>query len=141
MDAMQITIAFGFVNWFAVLGATVVTFLIGGLWYSPIVFGRLWIAENKFPSEGGRERNIGAVFVVAFVLQWFCASMMAAVLGPNSDLIYGIRVGMLVGVFFVGAAMGITYLFERKSWKLYAINAGYHAVAFTVMGAILGSWH
>lgn len=138
---MQINIAFAFVNWWAVLAATVATFLIGGLWYSPIVFGRSWIAENKFPGRGGSDRNIGAIFVVALVLQWLCASLLAAVLGPNSDLIYGIRVGFLVGVFFVGAAMGITYLFERKSWKLYAINAGYHVVSFIVMGAILGSWH
>jgi hypothetical protein len=37
--------------------------------------------------------------------------------------------------------MGVTYLFENKSLRLFLINAGYHGVAFTIMGTILGAWH
>ncbi len=37
-------------------------------------------------------------------------------------------------------AMRVTYLFEARSMKLFLINAGYHAVSFIIMGAILGAW-
>jgi hypothetical protein len=37
-------------------------------------------------------------------------------------------------------ALGVTYLFEHRSLKLFLINAGYQVVTFTVMGAILGAW-
>jgi hypothetical protein len=36
--------------------------------------------------------------------------------------------------------MGITYLFESRSMRLFLVNAGYHAVTFVVMGGILGVW-
>jgi len=41
----------------------------------------------------------------------------------------------------VALSFGVTYLFERKSFGLFLINAGYHGLAFTLMGAILGAWH
>jgi hypothetical protein len=31
-------------------------------------------------------------------------------------------------------------LFERRSFAYIAINGGYFAVAFTVMGLIIGAW-
>jgi hypothetical protein len=40
----------------------------------------------------------------------------------------------------VALGIGIIALFERRSWKYVAINAGYMTVAFVVMGFILGAW-
>ena len=37
--------------------------------------------------------------------------------------------------------MGVTYLFERRSLRLWLLNAGYVTLAFMVMGGILGAWH
>ncbi|HEY8511789.1 MAG TPA: DUF1761 family protein [Cyclobacteriaceae bacterium] len=36
--------------------------------------------------------------------------------------------------------IGTTYLFERKSFTLFAINAGYSVVTLTVIGIIIGAW-
>jgi hypothetical protein len=44
------------------------------------------------------------------------------------------------GVCFVATAMAVQNLFERRSWKLTAINGGYNAVALTLIGAIIGAW-
>jgi hypothetical protein len=52
----------------------------------------------------------------------------------------GATTGFLIGLLFVAMAMGITYLFERKSLKLFFINAGYQIITFTVIGLILGLW-
>ncbi len=35
---MEITANFEFINWWAVLAATVAVFLLGGAWYSPLMF-------------------------------------------------------------------------------------------------------
>ena len=35
--------------------------------------------------------------------------------------------------------MATGYLFERRSFKLWTINAGYHTVQFTLIGAIIGA--
>ena len=47
----------------------------------------------------------------------------------------------MAGFTYVAAALGITYLFEMRSFTLWAINAGYQVVVFSIMGAILGAWH
>lgn len=37
-------------------------------------------------------------------------------------------------------SLGVIYLFEQRSLKLWLINSGYQVVAFTAMGGILGGW-
>ena len=39
-------------NYLAIIVAALSTFLIGGLWYSPAAFGKLWMKENGFTEEG-----------------------------------------------------------------------------------------
>ena len=48
-------------NYLAVLVAGLVIFLLGGLWYSPALFAKKWIAENEagrpwFDAQRKRER-------------------------------------------------------------------------------------
>jgi hypothetical protein len=53
--------------------------------------------------------------------------------------VWGTSAGGLAGIGWVATAMGVTYLFEARSMKLFLIDAGYHAFAFTLMGRILGA--
>ena len=62
-------------------------------------------------------------------------------LRPKNSLAFGAFAGAAAGFGWVALSIGVTYLFERKSLRLFFINAGYHAVALTLMGAILGAWH
>ena len=61
-------------------------------------------------------------------------------LGPERYALMGASAGFMAGFYWVATAIEITYLFERKSLKLFMNNAGYHVVTFTVMGLILGVW-
>jgi uncharacterized protein YqgC (DUF456 family) len=135
---MEITLNFEFVNWFAVLSATVVSFILAGAWYSPAIFGRVLSYEYH---DQGSNRNVQAIFVVAYILQWLAASLLAAVLGPNSTGMYGLNVGLLVGCFFATTAVGITDIIDNKPVKHLLVNGGYHILSFSLMGFIIGSWH
>ena len=55
------------VNYFAVLVAALVTFVIGGIWYSPAVFGKAWMQENGFTEESLKNRNMAKIFGLSFV--------------------------------------------------------------------------
>ncbi len=127
-------------NFIAILVAALVSFAIGGLWYSPLLFGKAWMEENGFTDED-TQGNMVLIFGTTFVLALIIAFNLAAFLGPDVTVAQGLTYGALAGIGWVAAAIGILYLFERKSMRLFLINAGYHAVTFTLMGGILGLWH
>ena len=48
--------------------------------------------------------------------------------------------GAVAAIRWVAAAVAITYLFEKRSMRLFLVDAGYHTVTFMLMGGILGVW-
>ena len=127
-------------NYLAVLVAAVSAFLIGGVWYSPALFGAAWMKATGLSDEALGKRNMAMVFGVAFLLCAIMSFNLAAFLAGPPNLAWGITAGALAGIGWVAASFGLTYLFEMRSMKLFLINAGYHAVTFMVMGGILGIW-
>lgn len=128
-------------NHLAVFVATLATFMLGGAWYAPGVFGRAWMRECGFTEEWLRQRGgMARIFAVSFVLEYAMAYNLAAFIGAKASFGFAVFAGAAAGIGWVALAFGVTYLFERKPLKLFLINAGYHAVAFTLMGAILGIW-
>ena len=57
-----------------------------------------------------------------------------------STLSEGSRVGFLVAIGFVAAALGVNDLFEGRSKRLWFINSGYNLVTLVIMGVILTLW-
>ena len=127
-------------NIWAVLVAAVSTFLIGGLWYSPALFGKVWMRENGFTEESMKNSNMAKIFGLAFFLALIASVNLAMFLGPETDAGMGAFYGFLAGFGWVATFVGTHYLFERKSFTLFLINAGYSIVALTVMGVIIGAW-
>lgn len=125
----------------AILVATLSAFGLGAVWYSPSVFGRIWMREAGFTektlrAKGGTARVMGG----AFALELLMAFNLSALLGATSTVGSGLLVGAVAGFGWVAASYGVTYLFERRTLRIFLINAGYHAFALTIMGAILGAW-
>jgi hypothetical protein len=129
------------VNYFAALAAAVSTFVIGGLWYSPAMFQRAWMSTNGFTEADLEKGGTGRIFALAFVLALVMAFNLSAFLsGPETTLAWGATAGALTGVGWVAPAIATVALFERRSARYIAINGGYCAIAFVVMGAIIGAW-
>jgi hypothetical protein len=127
-------------NYWAILVAALSTFLIGGLWYSPALFGKAWMKENNFTEEDMKKGNMPKIFGLAFFLGLLAAINLAMFMGPEADVSFGAFAGFAAGFGWVATFVGTHYLFERKSFKLFLINAGYSVVALTVMGMIIGAW-
>ena len=129
------------INYLAVLAAAVSTFVIGGLWYSPVMFQRGWMSVNGFTeadlSKGGTARIFGIAFVLALLM---AANLAAFLADPGTTVAWGTAAGALTGLGWVLPAMATVALFERRSARYIAINGGYFVLAFVVMGAILGAW-
>lgn len=127
-------------NYLAIVAAALSTFLLGGLWYSPAVFGKAWMRENGFTEESMKNANMVKIFGLAFLLALISAVNLAMFIGNTATMTEGVLYGFAAGFGWVATFVGTHYLFERKSFKLFLINAGYSVVALTIMGLIIAAW-
>jgi hypothetical protein len=125
-------------NLFAILLAAVSSFVLGGLWYSPLLFGRAWNRENGGEVPAGHPAK---VFGFSFVFSLVAAAAFAWWLGPAPALDEALKAGAVAGIGFVAASFGINYQFAQRSFALWLIDGGYHAAQFLLFGLILGLWH
>jgi hypothetical protein len=126
------------INFWAILVAAVSSFMLGGLWYSPALFGNAWNAENGgVPPPGHPAKVFGISFAFSLVAAW----VFAWWLGPAPSLDTALKAGAMAGLGLVATSFGINYQFAQRSFKLWLIDGGYHAVQFLIFGLILGLWH
>lgn len=132
---------FSKINYLAVFVAALSTFVLGGLWYSPLLFGKVWMRVNNFSESDvatfSKARMFGWSFIFALIMSLNLAMFLAA---PGTNLTWGMAAGALTGVGWVAMAIAIIGVFENRSWAYILINGGYMIVAFVLMGAILGVW-
>ena len=124
-------------NVWIVLLAAVSSFMVGGLWYSPALFGRIWNAENGGAVAQGHPAK---VFGVSFAFSLVAAACFAVLVGPSPEFGSAVRTGALVGAGMVAASFGINYQFAQRTFKLWLIDGGYHVAQFLLFGVLFGLW-
>lgn len=132
------------INILAVILAAVITFAIGALWYSPMLFGKHWVAFNGYTPEKieALRKGAGRAYGISFVCYLVMAAVFAVLLRIThiTALVAGMKLGFLLWVGFV-ATVGLTAnLYSDKSIKAYLLDAGYQLVFLVVMGFILTAW-
>ena len=123
-------------NLLAILAAAATGFLIGGLWYGPL-FGKAWMAEHGFTEEQLRRSNMLKIYGLTFAFSVLSAVFLGHLLAffdTNTRSTLMISVGISLG--YIIPAIGTNYLFSRRSGRLFAIDAGYWIVFYTVMGLV-----
>src|SRR5690349_7466188 len=104
---------------FAVFVAAASSFLLGGLWYSDLLFGPAWrSASGIVPSttEGAPKMHghPAKVFGISFVLAVIAAFCFALLIGPKPALVNALQTSVIVGAGFVAASFGINYQFANR---------------------------
>ena len=113
------------INWWAVIAAAAASFVLGGLWYSPVLFGKAWQRETGLTDAQLAAGNPAVTYGVSFLLSLMASAVFAMFLGPKPALMFGLGAGASAGFCWVAASFGVNYLFERKSLALWSINGGF----------------
>ncbi|HMR90785.1 MAG TPA: DUF1761 domain-containing protein [Chitinophagaceae bacterium] len=138
------------INWLAVLVAGISAFVLGGVWYSPTLFGNAWMKENKMTLEEVKKGNASKIYGWAFILSLLMAANLAMFLADSpaectgncaqkTDVTWGAIAGFLAGIW-VFCGLAIVSLFEQRSARYIFINGGYLVLSLVLMGAIIGLW-
>jgi Protein of unknown function (DUF1761) len=137
------------VNYLAVLVAAVVMFALGGLWYSPVLFAKRWIALQGRTEEQERAQaaaaNMPLMYVSAFVCSLITAIVMAHILAHMASImptgaVHGAFFGFMAWIGFAAPTSYATALFSGKPKQLWLIDSMYYLVSFMFAGLILAAW-
>ena len=137
---MDMQNAFQNLNWVAIIVAAVSAFILGGLWYSPLMFVKRWMKETGITEESTKKNNRVKIFSLAFLLSLVASFSLGMIIGTDKDGATGALAGLTAGLGWVFTFMGISYLFEARTLAHFLINAMYSVVSLTLMGFIIGIW-
>ena len=133
------------IKYAAVIVATLVHFILGGLWYSPLLFGNKflqiigWTPQQLEQLQArGSAKELIVAFVTSLVLVYILAHFVQYTKASNA--MTGIQTAFWLWLGFIATTNIATVLFEQRPLGLYLINVGYQLVACALAGAILAVW-
>ena len=128
-------------NHLAILVAALIQWILGALWYS-LLFAKPWMALT---GQKPGERPKGAV--VAMVTSFFGGLVLAFVLAHMvlwsgaTTFCWGAFIGFICWLGFIAAPLLSETMYEKRPFKLFAINTGYWLLALLISGGLLAAWH
>jgi hypothetical protein len=90
----------------------------------------------------GKKKDMNQVYIlltVASLVMAYVFAQVVAVFGATT-LMDGIVTGFWMWLGFIATTSLNPVLWEKKSWTLFGINAGYYLVALALMGVVLTMW-
>jgi hypothetical protein len=125
------------INWLGVVLGAVAFFAVGAVWYTAL-FGKAWQRAVGLSDEQLKTgANMLLIFGTCFLLELLVSLTVGhiyAYTAPDDRSKLMIAVGLAAGV--MAPAIGISYLYMRKSLKLFLIDAGHLIVGMAALGGV-----
>ena len=132
------------INYLAVVVATVAAFALGGLWYSPLLFAKMWVNAHGYTEEqvNAMQKSAGKAYGVSLVCQWLIALAIAVLVGYLHlvNLSQGLKLSVLIWGGFALPLGLMANMFTDKRITVFLIDTGYQLVYLLIMGAIITVW-
>lgn len=128
------------INHLAILAASSSILIIGGLWYSPALFYRIWRNESGISESELENQNQLKVYGIAFLIALaMCYNLSFFLADESTDWLWGTTAGLLTG-FWAAGMLAVIALFENRSFRYVLINGGFIIIYFTLAGLVIGAW-
>ncbi|MCZ8370276.1 MAG: DUF1761 domain-containing protein [Porphyrobacter sp.] len=119
-----------------VLAGAAAFFVVGALWYG-VIFAVPWQRAAGLSNTQLRAGNMGVIFALAFVFEMLIAMVLWHLIArtdPPPHVVMMMAMGFAAGVMI--PAIGINYLFLRKPFALFLIDAGHFIIGMAAMGGV-----
>ena len=118
--------------------ASVVSMALGMLWYSPVLFGRLWMQLSGIKEKKEKKSGMSISYLAAFIgtavnagAYIYLYEALAVV-----ELLEAIKLGAIIWLGFMATTTLSSVLWEKKPVKLYLLNNA-HLLLSNILTAIL----
>ncbi len=131
-------------NYWAVLGAAIVSMIVGSLWYSPMLFAKPWMKLNGFTGDNKADKTKGmatamlGMFIGSLIMAYVLANVLLLVGASTVSAALIAALWLWLGFIVVPYSSGV--LFERKPLALFFINIGNYLVTLLLMAVVLAIW-
>ena len=135
-------------NFLAIFVASIAGFAIGAIWFGPKTFFPVWWRlMGRKPDEAAGGSNMGLIFGLTYLGQLVLAFASAVVVNfviagtesPN-NLLIGLQVGLLLGVFVAATASLSHRLFAGQGFLVWLIEVGNDIAAIVAISVIVAVW-
>jgi hypothetical protein len=129
-------------NYLAITLAAVACFLLEAAWYS--FFMQAWLdgighTREWLTSTGVNPALQYGTALLSAALIATAISCVTQLTGPQTAL-RGIKAAVLLWLGCVLTTWATEYVFEVRTYRLFAINTGFWLLGMILMGAIVGAW-
>jgi len=137
----QCIINFGGFNWLSVFVAAIVGYLLGAIWYSPLLFAKPWMKLQNLKEEDLKE-GWGKAMIITFITTFLTAFVLEAVIATWHLTFWGhaFPISIMFGLFLYAGNQLSDFLYSRRPLKLFWITSMYRFVMILVMSIILILW-
>ncbi|MCB9362103.1 DUF1761 domain-containing protein [Candidatus Woesearchaeota archaeon] len=126
------------------IGTTILVFIIGAMWYTPLLFGKTWmklVGIKHRDMEKANMKNMMGQMVTAFIMNFIMVLVvwvLAKLLELNTFL-DGMTLGLFLWVGLIMTTMINPVLWEKKPLKLFFINAGMYLVTIPLATGLVAA--
>lgn len=133
------------INYWAVLVSGLVCMVVGSLWYSPLVFGNVWMKLSGMTEkqlEEAKKKGMGKTYVISFLSTLVMAYVLAHFVDYTeaTTFMLGMQTGFWIWLGFIATVMLGMVLWDNKPFTLYLINTLHYLVCLLLIGGLLAAW-
>ena len=130
-------------NPWAILVSGIFLWLLGATWYSPALFVKPWLAALGITPDPANKKGLFPAMIASLVGDLILALVLDhLIVWAHAGSVHGgAFVGFLTWLGFFAAPNFPQGLYERRPFRLFAINNGYWLVGLILVGIVLAVWH
>jgi hypothetical protein len=129
-------------NYLAILVSGLLLWFLGAIWYSPVVFAKPWMEILGIKKGESKQSGLILGMVASFIGDVVLSFILAHIIfwANATGFANGCVLGVLVWIGFIAAPNLPQGIYERRPFKLFAINSGYWLVGLFIVGGLLAAW-
>ncbi|MDO8628301.1 MAG: DUF1761 domain-containing protein [Nanoarchaeota archaeon] len=132
-------------NYLAILVASIASIILGSIWYSPSVFGNIWMKLSGITSKQlseAKKKSMAGTYLMAIIGSLVMAYVLARLAGllKTSTLGGAVELAFWAWLGFIATTTLSSVLWEGKPAKLWWLHNAYNLLNMIIMSTIVVLW-